>query len=179
MPLFRVVRKSEVRIFAMSLPNCWQTGAIICEQKHRLNMELDLQSLFGLLCACNWPPSPRIWAHIRWRWWSAKIDDISLWPPACMWMQLCRSKTCLWKKNDENDQLFILSRLIKISPVLYLPNVALQPSEYRLLVNKYNQQIISYCICKGNAEKKTFSRVVHCEAQLWRIYLISIYSNVT
>ncbi len=27
------------------------------------------------------PPSPRIWAHIRWRYRSAKIDDISLWPP--------------------------------------------------------------------------------------------------
>ncbi len=27
------------------------------------------------------PPSPRIWAHIRGRYWSAKIDDISLWPP--------------------------------------------------------------------------------------------------
>ncbi len=24
------------------------------------------------------PPSPRIWAHIRGRYWSAKIDDISL-----------------------------------------------------------------------------------------------------
>jgi hypothetical protein len=23
------------------------------------------------------PPSPRIWAHIRGRYWSAKIDDIS------------------------------------------------------------------------------------------------------
>ncbi len=51
----------------------------------RLNMELNLQSLFGLLCTAvllRWgpatPPSPRIWAHIRGRYWSAKIDDISL-----------------------------------------------------------------------------------------------------
>jgi hypothetical protein len=52
-------------------------------------MELDLQSLFGLhVYSCtHWlrprnhaPPTP-IWAHIRGRYWSAKIDDISLWPP--------------------------------------------------------------------------------------------------
>ncbi len=42
---------------------------------HRLNMDLDLQSLFGLhvhscthwLRPCNNPPSPRIWAQIRGR----------------------------------------------------------------------------------------------------------------
>jgi hypothetical protein len=57
---------------------------------HRLDMELYLQSLFGLLCTAvliGWDPattpppsSPRIWAHIRGRYrqWSAKIDDISL-----------------------------------------------------------------------------------------------------
>ncbi len=28
------------------------------------------------------PHPPRIWAHIRWRYWSTKINDISLWPPA-------------------------------------------------------------------------------------------------
>ncbi len=27
------------------------------------------------------PPSPRLWAHVRGCYWSAKIDDISLWPP--------------------------------------------------------------------------------------------------
>jgi hypothetical protein len=55
--------------------------------EHRLNMELDLQSLFGLhVQSCtHWlrprnPPAPPIWAHIRWRYWSAKIDDISLCP---------------------------------------------------------------------------------------------------
>jgi hypothetical protein len=57
---------------------------------HRLNMELDLQSLFGphVYSCTHWlrprtlPPSPRSWAHIRGRYWSDKIDDISLWPPA-------------------------------------------------------------------------------------------------
>ncbi len=42
--------------------------------RHRLNMELDLQRIFGLLCTAvliGWdpatfpPPPPRIWAHIR------------------------------------------------------------------------------------------------------------------
>jgi hypothetical protein len=53
---------------------------------HRLNMELDLQSLFGLLCTAaliDWlrpynAPPLRIWAHIRGRYWSAEIDDIFL-----------------------------------------------------------------------------------------------------
>jgi hypothetical protein len=48
----------------------------------RLNMELYRQSLFGLHVHCytHWPrprilqplPPPRIWAHIRERYWSAK-----------------------------------------------------------------------------------------------------------
>jgi hypothetical protein len=48
-------------------------------------MELDLQSLFGLhVHSCtHWlrprnPPPPAFWAHIRGRYWSAKIDDTSL-----------------------------------------------------------------------------------------------------
>ncbi len=52
---------------------------------HRLNMKLDLQSLFGLLCTAvliGWdprnPPPPRILGSYRGRCWSAKIDDISL-----------------------------------------------------------------------------------------------------
>ncbi len=57
---------------------------------YRLNIELDLQSLFVLLCTAvligcvpATPHYPRIWVHIRGRYWSAKIDDISLWPPGC------------------------------------------------------------------------------------------------
>jgi hypothetical protein len=49
-------------------------------------MELNLQSLFGLpVLLIGWDPAtsplPRIRAHIRGRYWSATIDDISLWPP--------------------------------------------------------------------------------------------------
>jgi hypothetical protein len=51
--------------------------------EHRLIIELDLQSLFGLHMhtRTHWlrPRNPpRIWAHIRGRYWSASIDDISL-----------------------------------------------------------------------------------------------------
>ncbi len=62
----------------------------VIQKKHGLNMESDLQSLFGLHVTCcaqlfllaETPqhPSLRIWDHIRWRYLSAKID-ISLWPP--------------------------------------------------------------------------------------------------
>ncbi len=49
-------------------------------------MEVDLQSLFVLLCSLaetlQLHPSPRIWAYIRGRYWSTKKDDISLKPPA-------------------------------------------------------------------------------------------------
>ncbi len=59
---------------------------------HKLNMNVDLQSLVGLhvtWCAQLYslaetpqpPQSPRIWTRIRGRYWSAKTDDISLWPP--------------------------------------------------------------------------------------------------
>jgi hypothetical protein len=45
----------------------------------------DLQSLFGSMCTAvlfGWDHTPRSWAHIRGRYLLAKIDDISLWPPA-------------------------------------------------------------------------------------------------
>ncbi len=49
---------------------------------HLLNIELDRQSLFGLhVHSCSHWLRPRIWAHIRGRYWSAKIDGNSLWPP--------------------------------------------------------------------------------------------------
>jgi hypothetical protein len=51
-----------------------------------MELHVDVQSLFGLqVHSCthwlrlrNFPHPPRIWAHIRGRCWSAKIDDISL-----------------------------------------------------------------------------------------------------
>ncbi len=44
---------------------------------HRLNMKLDHKSLFWLRPRDSPPPPPSIWAHIRGRYWSAKLDDIS------------------------------------------------------------------------------------------------------
>ncbi len=62
---------------------------ILCSavsQDPSLNTELDLQSLLGSMCTRfslaetpqPRPPSLRIWAPMLWRYWSAKIDDISL-----------------------------------------------------------------------------------------------------
>jgi hypothetical protein len=59
---------------------------------HMFNMELDLQSLFGphVYSCTHWlrprtlPPTPRSWAHIRGRYWSDKIDDISCDPLPCI-----------------------------------------------------------------------------------------------
>jgi hypothetical protein len=59
----------------------------------RLNIELALQSLFGLhvhsaqlysLAETQQPPPPflpHLGSYIKGRYWSAKIDDISLWRP--------------------------------------------------------------------------------------------------
>ena len=83
-----------------------------------LNMELHLQSLFGLhahslvtTVLISWDPAtpphpPRIWAHIRGRYWSAKIDDIYLWPPA---QNSCLGYSCLnyWKfpfMQEQNEK---------------------------------------------------------------------------
>jgi hypothetical protein len=54
---------------------CHRVGGIFNLQYHRLNMELDLQSLSLVETP---QPHLRIWAHLRGRYWSAKIDDISL-----------------------------------------------------------------------------------------------------
>jgi hypothetical protein len=62
---------------------------------HRLNTELDLNSLIGLHVHSftHWlrhrkPPNTRIWAHIRGRYWSAKIGDMSLWPAIVLPLKL-------------------------------------------------------------------------------------------
>jgi hypothetical protein len=80
----------EDQAFLLSAPHPPSPSSL-----HRLNMEVDLQSCFGSMSrdvhSCtHWlrlrnsppPPSPHIWAHIRGRYWSTKIDDISLWTPA-------------------------------------------------------------------------------------------------
>jgi hypothetical protein len=61
-------------------------GELFLFVKHRSNMEVDLQSLFGLnVHTCtHWlrprcsPPPPAFGLVLRGRYWSAKIDDISL-----------------------------------------------------------------------------------------------------
>ncbi len=76
-----------------SAPFRWK-GEKYC-QNHRLNMELDLRTLFGLHVHCTlyttlfigWDPATlpsrrHIWAHIRGHYWSAKIDYISCEPLA-------------------------------------------------------------------------------------------------
>ncbi len=70
---------------------------------HGINMELDLQTVFGLhVHSCTHrlrPPPPPHRTHIRVRYWSAKIDDISLWPPGsiphCGEAGLCRDRLSL------------------------------------------------------------------------------------
>ncbi len=50
--------------------------------------------LYSLAEAPKLPHSPRIWAQIRGRYWSAKIDNVSLWPPVHdprAFMQCCGS----------------------------------------------------------------------------------------
>jgi hypothetical protein len=80
-------------LFCLGCSSLPSTKYFFLTVHHRLNMEIDLQSLYGLhVHSCtHWlrprnppypPPPPGIWAHIRGRYWSAKIDDISLWPPA-------------------------------------------------------------------------------------------------
>ncbi len=66
---------------------------------HRLNMERDLQSLFGLLCTAvliGWdpatPPSPRIWAHIRGRYLGSQ-DRRHLFVTPGTIRQMCGLKT--------------------------------------------------------------------------------------
>jgi hypothetical protein len=86
-------------------------------------MELDLQSLFGLLCVrfTHWlrPRSspPRIWAQIRGRYWSANIGDISLYnpPPEQTETNKCSFRTCILdskmeKYNHFNHKTFIRFR---------------------------------------------------------------------
>ncbi len=89
LPLCTVLCTAHIRVHKLQFLVCktMETGqfTVLVSLNHRLNMDLDLQSLFGLhmhsLRESRPRPPPRIWAHIRGRYWSAKIDDISLLPP--------------------------------------------------------------------------------------------------
>ncbi len=67
------------------------------------------------------PPPPRIWAHIRGRYWSAKIDEITLWPPdSDIWNSVC----CYPSRSlIESLQLLIIRRVTKILIPLSVVNV--------------------------------------------------------
>ncbi len=62
------------------------------------------------LCCTHWlrprnSPYPRIWAHIRGRYWSAKIDDISLWPPYVLeWSRHHASNEVILNLIDKNSE---------------------------------------------------------------------------
>ncbi len=88
--------------------------------------ELDLQSLFGSMCTAvliGWdtatPPPPRSWAHMRGRYWSAKMDDTSLWPPGITALQyrLHISKTLTLRINITNTRC-LLRTLLGVAYVL-------------------------------------------------------------
>jgi hypothetical protein len=58
-------------------PKC--TLLLILYLRPKVKYGVDLQSLFGHhVPSCIHGLRPRIWAHIRRRYWSAKIDDMSL-----------------------------------------------------------------------------------------------------
>ncbi len=89
---FTAIIRTIIEKYLYSLHFLFQSVSIaIGRRTAQVNMELDLQSLFGhhmsscthWLRSCNPPPPPppTIWAHVRGRYWSAKIDDISLWLP--------------------------------------------------------------------------------------------------
>ncbi len=65
----------------LALCDCSDDMTVDCI--HRLNMEFILAPCAQLHSLAKTPqppppPIPRIWAYIRGRYWSAKIDDISL-----------------------------------------------------------------------------------------------------
>jgi hypothetical protein len=60
------------------------------------------------------PPTPptiphSIWAHVRGRYWSAKIDDITLLPPVCYAPANCKTGRCkyvaYYSKGPELDEI--------------------------------------------------------------------------
>ncbi len=85
---FHLIRQTRETLIFFQLCFCCLILFSFCfmlnwnQWNHRLNMELDLQSLFGLLCTLHLyslaetetpplPPPPHIWAQIRVSYWSA------------------------------------------------------------------------------------------------------------
>ena len=94
-------------IFQCVAPSGGQFSAplhLLLTINHRLNMEVDLQSLFGLhvtWCAQLYsmaetpqlPPFPRIWTRIRGRYWSAKMPTFSQSLYLCAWFCCKKGKS--------------------------------------------------------------------------------------
>jgi hypothetical protein len=79
-------------------------------------MEFDLQNLCGLhVHSCTYMgetpqhPPPPIWANIRGRYWSAKINDISLGPSAFKSFLCYKQFTTPHREAGANLLLHILS----------------------------------------------------------------------
>ncbi len=133
---------------------------------HRVKYKVDLQSLFGLhVHSCtHWlhetRNSPRIWAHIRGHYWSANINDISLWSPACNVLYLLLRATPLygslplvfilmgtpysWAKT--NKKACYKSQPAKISHTFLLRTLTIRylwkilfVTEYFILTNTFNK----------------------------------------
>ncbi len=101
---------------------------------HRLNMEVELQSLFGLhvtWCAQPYslaeapqsPPPPAFGLDIRGRYWSAKIDDISLYPPAAVGGG-GEGQPLLWRRGGHRPQP--KQRSVTFPCVPYLSNASIR-----------------------------------------------------
>ncbi len=84
-----IIMMMIILLMTMLMTKLWPGGFLLLFEGfyHRFNVELDLQSkgLLGLhVHSCTLaetpqpPPLLRIWTHIRGRYWSAKIDDLSL-----------------------------------------------------------------------------------------------------
>jgi hypothetical protein len=93
-----------------------------------LNIEFDIQSLFGLhVYSCShWPrprkPPPRIWAHIRGRYWSPKLDISKLF--VTLWQEGSNKERDL---RSEKTTLVDLVYLIPLAPFYNSSHVPKRP----------------------------------------------------
>jgi hypothetical protein len=108
---------------------------------------IKTQSLLGLIVhSCtHWlrprSPPPPIWAHMRGRYWSAKIDDISLWHPAhCSTLRAIDSMESLLKLRRE-----IRYRQSVLFPHLWLNSFLYILFSWREIFKPF--KIVRYFIC--------------------------------